>query len=215
MVSLPEYTVMFRRTVLAAAGLALVAIAPVSAQVLGLPVVNSGVPVGIQVAADVGFANADFSGGKGTTVGASAAIGVGFFGVGGQVARFSPKTGDAVTSTGLNASLRLLGGPLVPFRIMAMGGVAHWSVSSVGVTHIPLSIGLAATIPNPAFGIKPWIAPRLDVVRSNGTSDSNFGLSAGIDLAMLNGLSIRGAYDRVMTKDRKPSIISFGVGFAL
>ncbi len=209
---------MFRRTVLAAAGLALVAIAPVSAQVRGLPVVNNGVPVGIQVAADVGFANDDA--GKGTTIGASAGIGVGFFGVGGQVARYSPKTGDAVTATGLSASMRLLGGPLVPFRIMMMGGVAHWSVnstvgSSVGVTHVPVSIGLAATIPNPAFSIKPWIAPRLDYTRSGGAGDTRFGLSAGIDLAMLNGLSIRGAYDRVMVKDRKPAIISFGLGYAL
>ena len=204
---------MFRRTVLAAAGLALVAIAPVSAQVLGLPVVNSGVPVGIQVAADVGIANADY--GKGTTVGASAAIGVGFFGVGVQASRYSPKVGDAVTATGFNASMRLVGGPLVPFRIMAMGGVAHWSVNSVGVTHIPLSVGLAATIPNPAFGIKPWIAPRLDMVRSSGHTDSNFGISAGIDLAMLNGLSIRSAYDLLGLEGRKPGIFSIGLGFAL
>ena len=213
---------MFRRTVLAATGLALVAIAPVSAQVLGLPVVNSGVPVGIQVAADVGIANADY--GKGTTVGASAAIGVGFFGVGVQVARYSPHKGDvltspgsqdAVTATGFNASMRLVGGPLVPFRIMAMGGVAHWSMNSVGYTHIPLSVGLAATIPNPAFGNKPWIAPRLDMVRSGGRTDSNFGISAGIDLAMLNGLSIRSAYDLLGLEGRKPGILSFGLGFAL
>jgi len=204
---------MFRRFLLATAGLALVAIAPVPAQVLGLPVVNSGVPVGIQVAADVGIANADY--GKGTTVGASAAIGVGFFGVGGQVARYSPKTGDAVTATGLNASLRLLGGPLVPFRIMAMAGVARWTVAGVDVTHLPVSIGLAATIPNPAFGIKPWIAPRLDIVRAGGNSDTNFGISAGIDLAMLSGLSLRGAYDRLSIKAGSPSIISFGLGYAL
>src|SRR5512140_1028429 len=126
MPTFPEYALMFRRTVLAAASLAFVVIAPVSAQVLGLPVVNSGVPVGIQVAADVGFANVDY--GKGTTVGASAGIGVGFFGVGGQVARYSPKVGDAVTATGLNASMRLVGGPLVPFRLMMMAGVSHWTM---------------------------------------------------------------------------------------
>ncbi len=213
---------MFRRSLCAAAGLAFVTIAPISAQVLGLPVVNSGVPVGIQVAADVGIANADY--GKGTTVGASAGIGVGFFGVGGQIARYSPSKGDvlaspgsqdAVTATGLNASMRLIGGPLVPFRIMMMAGVAHWTMNSVGVTHVPVSIGLAATIPNPAFGIKPWIAPRIDYTRTGGASDTRFGISAGIDLAMLGGFSIRGAYDRLSVKGASPSIISFGVGYAL
>jgi hypothetical protein len=78
-----------------------------------------------------------------------------------------------------------------------------------------VSIGLAATIPNPAFGIKPWIAPRLDIVRSGGSSDANFGISAGIDLAMLNGLSIRAAYDLLGLEGRKPGILSFGLGFAL
>lgn len=204
---------MFRRSLFAAAGLAFVAIVPVSAQVLGLPVVNSGVPVGIQVAADVGIANADY--GKGTTVGASAGIGVGFFGVGGAVSRFSPKTGDAVVATGLNASMRLIGGPLVPFRVMMMAGVAHWTMNSVGVTHVPVSIGLAATIPNPAFSIKPWIAPRIDYTRTGGASDTHFGISGGIDLAMLNGFSIRGAYDRLSLKGASPSIISFGVGYSL
>ncbi len=204
---------MFRRTLFGTAALALVVIAPISAQVLGLPVVNSGVPVGIQVAADVGITNADY--GKVTTVGASAGIGVGFFGVGGQVARYSPKVGDAVTATGLSASMRLVGGPLVPFRLMMMAGVAHWTMNTVGVTHVPVSIGLAATIPNPAFGIKPWIAPRIDYTRSGGASDTRFGISAGIDLAMLNGFSIRGAYDKLSVKGASPSIISFGVGYSL
>lgn len=204
---------MFRRALFAGAGLALVVMAPVSAQVLGLPVVNSGVPVGIQVAADVGMANADYP--KGTTVGASAGIGVGFFGVGAQVARYSPKVGDAVTATGFNASMRLVGGPLVPFRLMMMAGVAHWTRNTVGVTHVPVSIGLAATIPNPAFGIKPWIAPRLDYTRSGGADDTRFGVSAGIDLTMLNGFSIRGAYDRLSAKVGTPSIISLGLGYSL
>lgn len=201
------------RSLLATAGLALAAMTPVSAQVLGLPVVNSGVPLGIQVAADVGFPNADH--GKGTTLGASAAIGVGFFGVSGLVSRHSPESGEAVVATGFNASLRLFGGPLVPFRLMALAGVAHWTVDDVGVTHVPVSIGLAATIPNPAFSIKPWIAPRLDFTSTGGNSDTRLAISAGIDLAMLNGLSIRGAYDRISAKVGSPSIISIGVGYAL
>lgn len=207
---------MLRRYLVAAAALTLAS--PLSAQVIGLPVVNSGVPVGIQLAADVGFPNADA--GKGTTIGASAGIGVGFFGITGQIARYAPKVGDAITAPGINASMRLLGGPLVPFRIMAQAGASHWSTGGIATTHIPVSIGLAATIPNPAFGIKPWIAPRLDVSRTSGTgitakTDSHFGISGGIDLSLVSGLTFRGAYDRVSAKGASPSILSFGVGFAL
>lgn len=204
---------MFRRHLIAAAALTLALTAPLSAQVIGLPVVNNGVPLGLRVGADVGMANADY--GKGTTIGASAGIGIGYFGVGAQIARYTPKVGESITAPGFNASMRLLGGPLVPFRVMALAGYSHWTLNSVGVTHIPVSLGLSATIPNPAFAIKPWIAPRLDMTRVAGKSDSHFGISGGIDLSLLNGLTFRGAYDRVSVNGGSPSILSFGVGFSL
>jgi hypothetical protein len=93
--------------------------------------------------------------------------------------------------------------------------VGHWTVNDVGVTHVPVSIGLAATIPSPGFSIKPWVAPRLDYRSAGGSSDTRFAISAGIDLAMLNGLSLRGAYDRLSAKVGKPGVISFGLGYAL
>jgi hypothetical protein len=208
---------MLRRNLGAVVGLALATVAPLSAQVIGLPVVNSGVPVGIQIAADVGFANAAY--GKGTTVGASAGVGIGYFGVGAQIARYSPKFGDAITAAGVNASMRLLGGPLVPFRIMAMAGYSGWSMKSGDILtkyqHIPLSIALAATIPAPGLGIKPWVAPRLDLMHSTGNTDSRFGISGGIDFSLANGMTIRGAYDRVTISGGNPSILSVGLGFAL
>lgn len=208
---------MIRRYLLVAAGLGCLATAPLAAQAPGLPVVNSGVPVGIRIAADVGFPSASY--GKGTAIGASGAIGVGFFGVGAQIVHYAPKVGDAITAPGFNASMRLLGGPLVPFRIMALAGYSHWTAKngtvSESFSHIPLSIGLAATIPNPAFSIKPWIAPRLDLMHATGSTDSRFGISGGIDISLLNGLTLRGAYDRVTIKGSNPSIMSFGLGFAL
>ena len=206
-----------RALVLALLGGALVA-APTPAQVLGLPVVNNGVPTGINLAADVGFSNADA--GKATTVGASASVGIGFIGVTGTIARWSPTGGGGVWSPGVSGTLRLLGGPLIPLRVVALAGVSHWTIGEGKYTHVPISIGFAATIPTPGFAIKPWVAPRIDIVRSsspllNGTNtQTRFAISGGLELALLNGLSLRASYDRLSAKIGKPSILAFGVGFA-
>lgn len=191
----------------------ILAASPVAAQARGLVVVNNGVPTGIGLAVDAAFANADF--GKATTVGASAAVGLGFVGVGGSVSRTNPSVGDDTWSQSLSASLNLLGGPLVPIRVTVLGGVGQWKSGAETVRHIPISLGLSATIPIPALSIKPWIAPRFDrMTITNGNSDNHFAIAGGIELAMVNGLSFRASYDRLLVSNATPAILSFGIGFA-
>lgn len=195
-------------------GLLTVLLAPsLAAQVRGLPVVNNGVPTGIGLAVDAGFANA--AAGKGTTYGASAAIGLGFVGVGAAVSRTDPEVGEVGWSQALSASLNILGGPLVPIRVTVLGGIGRWDNAGFTVTHIPVSLGISATIPAVALSIKPWLAPRYDRLSyENGAADNRFAIAGGIDLAMINGLSVRAAYDRVFVDNAKPGIFSIGVGFA-
>ena len=192
---------------------ATLATTPLAGQSLGLPVVNNGAPMGITLGAEAAFSNDDSDMGKGTAIGARAAVGIGFVGVSASISRFSPDVGDAIYSPGFAATLRLVGGPLVPFRITAQGGVGHYTVDDVGFSHYPFSLGLAATIPNPAFAIKPWIAPRIDVVPGGAATDTHFAMSGGVDLALLNGMAIRGAYDRIWRDDGKPGIFMLGIGF--
>ncbi len=188
---------------------------PASAQVLGMPVVNNGAPIGVVIGADYGSANDEYADGGGTAVGGHATFGAGMISATAALSRFAPESGAGVWSPGGALTLRLLGGPLVPFRITLQGGVAHWSINNVGFTHIPVSLGLAATIPNPAFAIKPWIAPRLDIESaSGGSSQNHFGMSGGIDLALLNGMALRAAYDRVWADGAHPSVFSVGIGFS-
>jgi hypothetical protein len=214
---------MIRRALLTL-GLVVSAAVPGSAQVLGIPVVNNGAPIGLSLGADVGIPNADY--GSGTAVGARASLGLGFFGVSGMISHYTPKGGDGVWSPGASATLRLLGGPLVPFRITLQGGVGTWKTDvltpglppgteQLTTTHVPISLGVSGTIPNPAFAIKPWIAPRVDFLDATGASlKGHFGISGGVDLALLNGLSIRGAYDRTSDDGLHPSIFSLGLGFS-
>ncbi|NOT07477.1 MAG: hypothetical protein HOP28_04640 [Gemmatimonadales bacterium] len=197
-----------------------------AAQVRGLPVRNAGVGTGIGVAVDVGFPNADA--GKGMTLGATGAIGLGPLGLTATAARFDPKgEGKAINSLGATANLKIFGGPLIPFSITAQGGIARssYDVMTPGAidptgfteTHLPVGIGLALTIPNPVFSIKPWLAPRLDFVRTqfdgaDAETDSRFAISGGVDLGFLNGFQVRVMYDRMKRGDVTPGILSLGLG---
>ena len=202
---------------------------PAAAQVLGLPVVNNGVPVGIAFGADVGFTNAAY--GDGRAIGANAIVGVGIVAISASVSRFLPDAGgDSYVSPGGAVSLQLFGGPLVPFRVTLQGGFARWGEDVVYVTssasldpvysrlertsHLAMSLGLAATLPIPGFAVRPWVAPRIDMIKRGSSTRHDFAVSGGIEAAMLSGVRIRAAYDRVFAEDGYPSILSFGVGFA-
>jgi outer membrane protein with beta-barrel domain len=201
-----------------------------AAQVAGLPVRNAGIGTGIGIAADVGFPNA--AAGKGTAFGATGALGAGPLGVTASVSRDDPKGSEAFWSVGGTANLKVFGGPLIPVSVTLQAGAARTSQAATSIEgdaltlrswHVPVGVGLALTIPNPAFSIKPWLAPRLDLVRTTqsdgGTAsevshtDKHFGISGGVDLGFLSGLSVRVMYDRLMAGGGvHPSVLSLGLG---
>ncbi len=187
----------------------------INAQVRGIPVINSGFGVGAGVAADVGFAN-DAAGG-GTAVAASASTGIGFIGLTGAISR-SVVDDNTVWAPGGAVSLRIFGGPLIPFRVTLQAGGSIWKEGIVEQLHVPVSLGLAAVIPNPVFAIRPWIAPRIDhqvtTFENSEESRTELGISGGIELGFLSGMVIRAAYDRLLV-DGDPGILSFGVGMSL
>lgn len=186
------------------------------AQVLGMPVVNNGFVTGATVAADVGFVN-DAAGG-GSALGGSVTYGAGLLGLTASVSRHDPDVGEAVWSSGAAATMRVFGGPLVPFRITAQAGAAVWDPGPrTRVLHVPISLGLSATIPNPAFAIRPWLAPRFDFARTTtdgvGDSETAFAVSGGIELGFINGLRLRAAYDRTFGQG-DPAVLALGLGYA-
>ena len=194
------------------------------AQVFGLPVRNAGVATGFTIGADLGFPNGDA--GKGWAVGATGALGLGPLGVTGSVARWDPKDADALSSVGATGNLKIFGGPLIPLSVTAQAELAYatqdgGTLGDTKLLHVPLGIGFALTIPNPVLAIKPWVAPRIDLLRSSpdnadSDTDSNFGVSGGIDLSFLSGLGIRAMYDRVWVADGvNASIVSVGLSWGL
>jgi outer membrane protein with beta-barrel domain len=196
----------------------------VRAQVQGIPVYNSGVPRGIAVYGDVGFP--DENAGKGTAFAVSGRAGFGPFGATAILSTFNPDgPGSSDVSVGATLNYKIFGGPLVPLSVTLQGGIGYSKPdngllpgSDATQLHFPVGVGFALTIPNPALAIRPWIAPRVDIVHASvsGTSDSetNFGLGGGLELNLLNGFGLHAAYDRVFVDGGDPSVFGIGAHYA-
>ena len=195
----------------------------VAAQVRGIPVYNSGIASGIAVYGDVGFSNVDA--GKGTAFAVSGRAGFGPLGATAILSTFNPD-GPAGSNLSVGATLnyKVFGGPLIPLSVTFQGGIGY-SKPDTGILpgkntelRFPVGLGIALTIPNPALAIRPWIAPRLDIVRSSGgglsKTETNFGLGGGLELNLLTGLGLQAAYDRVFTDGGDPSVFGIGAHYA-
>jgi hypothetical protein len=195
-----------------------------AAQVRGIPVYNSGVPRGVAIYGDIGFPNENA--GKGTALAVSGRAGFGPLGATAILSTFNPKgAGSSDVSVGATLNYKLFGGPLVPLSVTFQGGIGYAKPdagllpgSDATELHFPVGVGFALTIPNPALAIRPWLAPRVDIVRASlsGTSetDTNFGLSGGLELNLLNGFGLQAAYDRVFADGADPGVFGVGAHYA-
>jgi hypothetical protein len=195
--------------------------AAAAAQVRGIPVYNAGVPRGIGVYGDVGFPNDEAGGG--TAYAVTGRAGFGPIGATAMLSSYNPDgPADSDLSVGATVNYRLFGGPLVPLAVTLQGGVGY-AKPEIGalpdeyITELrfPVGVGFTLTIPNPVLAIKPWLAPRLDIVRRSADgvdaqTDSEFGLSGGIELNTLGGFGLHATYDAIFAEGRTPGV--FGVG---
>lgn len=195
--------------------LALTVATPAAAQLSGLPTRNAGIGSGLSVGAEIGMPDADY--GDGTAYGARAALGFGAFGVSALLSSYDPDGSiDSYTTIGGALNLKVIGGPLIPLAVTLQAGVESADPSgSASVLHAPIGVGISLTIPNPAVAIKPWLAPRVDLVRvSGGDTESNFGLSGGVDFSLIWGLTLALSYDRVWADNSQhPSVVGVGAGW--
>lgn len=192
-----------------------------AAQVRGIPVYNAGVPRGIGIYGDVGFPNDAAGGGTGYAV--TGRAGFGLFGATAMLSAYNPDgPADSDVSVGATLNYRVFGGPLVPLAVTLQGGIGYakpedGTLPDLDVTELrfPVGVGFALTIPNPVLAIKPWLAPRLDIVRRSAEgfdaeTDSEFGLSGGLELNTLGGFGLHATYDAVFADGGTPGV--FGIG---
>ena len=210
----------------AAFGLALFtgAAAPAAAQVLGLPVENAGVVSGLGLSFD-GALPTEAAGG-GHAFGATAALGLGPLGVTARVSRFSPDALDPLWSAGATLNYKVFGGPLVPIAATLQAGAGYATpefacvpptACDISEWRFPVGLGISLTIPNPALAIKPWIAPRVDIVRSSiagvSSTETDFGVSGGVQLNLLTGLGLHATYDLMMSEPENRGIFGAGLHY--
>ncbi|MEO8450096.1 MAG: hypothetical protein ABI647_09920 [Gemmatimonadota bacterium] len=208
------------------------------AQAAGLPLRMMPSPTGISIGADIGFAKrlppgATESQGT-TTFGASLALGLGPLTASAGISRLT--TFDAAgksshdASVGAQAGVKVFGGPLVPLSVAIEGGLARVTKRIDPASPPPagtderrwrshLGLGASLTIPNPVLAVKPWLAPRLQYDGGGGISLKRLrgAISAGVDLGLLNGITIRAMYDsRMLTEDPgdAPRVVSIGLGYS-
>jgi hypothetical protein len=208
---------------LALAGTAL----PAGAQVRGIPVYNSGVPRGIGLYGDVGFANNEAGGGTG--YGLTGKAGFGPLGATAMISTSKPDGGDSDVSLGGTLNYRVFGGPLVPLAVTLQAGLGYVEVEGtndlgpvppdVTTWHFPVGLGFTLTIPNPVLAIRPWLAPRLDIVRTSAdggdsNTETNFGLSGGLEFNFLNGFGLHAAYDAVFADGATPGVFGLGAHYS-
>jgi hypothetical protein len=212
-----------KHAVLAADTAALAAVGSPSAvaQVPGIPVYNAGVPRGIGIYGDVGFPNDEAGGG--TAYAVTGRAGFGPLGATAILSSYNPDgPGDADLSVGATLNYRVFGGPLVPLAVTLQGGIGYakpeiGTLPNENVTQLrfPVGVGFTLTIPNPALALKPWLAPRIDIVRVSGDgfdaqTDTEFALSGGIELNTLGGFGVHASYDALFAEGGTPGV--FGVG---
>lgn len=215
-------------TTLAFTALLVTAAGSLGAQVRGIPVYNSGVAGGLALGAELGVPNN--AAGGGIAYGASARMGLGIFGMTAMAIRSDP-SGEGGNSVGVGATLdyKLLGGPLIPLSVTLQGGVGYsrnafiaqpsGSTSHVTNLRVPIGVGIAMSLPNPVLAIKPWLAPRIDIVRSSvgGTAATStaFAISGGIEFNLLSGLGLHTGYDWSRRDGVTYGTFGVGVHYAL
>lgn len=204
------------------AGIALVSDA--AAQISGIPIRNAGVTGGFGLAADFGLGSVKSPGDndKSRALGVTGALGFGPLGLSAGVIRttIDPAMGPNVSQTSLAAAAQfaVFGGPLVPLKVTWQAGLIQPFDAPAGASKPwrgHLGVGAALAIPAVAVSIRPWVAPRVDLIRVDGTQIKG-AVSGGVDFGLLSGLGFRLAYDSRLGwagEDRSASGFSVGVGY--
>lgn len=206
------------KALVASATLVLALTATAGAQNPGLPVINSGISTGLTLSGDVGFPSDDAGGG--TAFGGTGKIGLGPIGLSATISSWKPDGDERYTSLGGTGNLKLFGGPLIPFAVTLQAGAGYTKDEDVTLWHFPVGVGFSAKIPTTVIGVKPWIAPRIDIMRVSGggldsETESNFGFSAGVELNLLSGLGFHAAYDYVKVDGGSLTIFGIGLHYGL
>ncbi len=210
---------------MATAGLALCFGTPVEAQLHGYPVYAWTAGSGFTLSGDFGRGLNDASG-KSNAFGGRLGITLPIVSVwagGGTVDLQQPGVGNELTFGG-GVAIKVFDPPLVPVAISFQTGAGYLgqtidvlgSPEDLSALKVPLGIAFAFNPPTPGLTVQPWVAPRVEYLRTSfaGTSNSNFGFgaSAGLNVTLPAGLGWHFAVDWMSIGDPTVRPLVFGTG---
>ena len=192
-------------------GLSMLLAAPAGAQFIGMPTWNSPKGgTGIIVSGDFGLPDDDDGGGS--AFGARASVGFSRFTLYGGVTSWTPEGDDAITSFGGGATIRLIGGSLMPVAVnLIAGGATANDVGLIGnLTSAVAGAGLSASLPIPGFSLEPYINLLGRWTITDDETDSGFGATFGANVTMgLFGAHL--AYETITVNDESRGTFGLGI----
>lgn len=188
------------------------AASPMAAQAPMVPLHGGPIQPGAELSVTAGFNEDEVAELRGTSYAATFGYGFGRLGLAATAGTFDAEAGRSRGTLGAMATLHLYGDGIThPLTLGLFGGAGWMAESDLGkdeVRHFPLGATAGLTIATPVLSIRPWLAPRLDVVSCDPPDaqdtaalcrdpGSRFGLSAGIDLRFPGGFALRALSDYV------------------
>ena len=149
--------------------------------------------------------------------GGRATLGLPMFSITAGVAIVDPGgSADTEVSFGGNVAVNVFNPPLAPVAISLQAGVGYTkfgdaTAAELKFLNIPIGVALAISVPSPAATIEPWIAPRIQLLRSEfslfgvsgGTETQfGFGVSGGLNITLPMGLGFHVAADWVSLSEK-------------
>lgn len=199
------------------AGVLVLAAAPLSAQLAGMPIWNSPKGgTGITISGDYGKPNNDAGGGS--AFGARGTLGLGNLAITAGLSSYKPSgASSSATSMGGNVTFRVIGGSLLPVAINLQAGGARTTASGTpDITGFFAGGGISASVPTPGVSIEPYLSVSNRWVKVSGLSGTNsdigWTLGANVGLGMF-GFHV--AYDSQKSGGVTGSIIGIGAHVAL
>ncbi len=139
-------------------------------------------------------------------IGGRATLGLGFISVSAGASSVDLGASSEI-SFGGNVEVNVFNAPLVPVGVSVFGGFGTIDRGAGSERSFPVGAAIAVKPPTPGLGIELWAAPRLNIVNvessgfGGGGTETDFGISGGVNLSQPTGLGIHVALDFVSVGD--------------
>ena len=187
---------------------------PASAQVAGLPVNYSPVGTGVTVHGDFGRGLNEASG-KLNSFGGGVTLGMPMFQIGAAVSYYGVGGDTPIEeiSFGGHAAYKVSLPPTAPVSLAIAAGVGTVSIGGTSVLFVPAGVTLGIKVPSSSVNVLPWVSPQFRLARASGETESDFGVSGGLNVTLPAGLgfNVLGDYNNADEAFTLGAGLSYGI----